>query len=268
MEKICKLKDIKKLKENQVIIVNNDKIDIDNLNVSFEGKNNILFINNSAKITIKNTNIKFKGNNSIVFLNGSIFSCILNLDIYNNSVFYMGRNNYINNVLNVIISEEKNVIIGNECLFSFGIWIRTADPHLIYSISDHKRINPSKSVFVGDHVWVGQNATILKGSKIGSGSIIAASSLVSKKVSSNQIVGGNPIKTIKQNIFWDKQSTHAFDSKKTEESMIFETDDYIFDKDNSGFFEKIDKNLEILKTEDKIDYLKKINSTHNRFTIK
>ena len=46
--------------------------------------------------------------------------------------------------------------------------IRTADPHIIYDIH-RKRINPSKSVFIGDHVWCGQNVLLLKGCRVGSG---------------------------------------------------------------------------------------------------
>ena len=44
----------------------------------------------------------------------------------------MGSDNYLNGTLNVIVSEERHVLIGSGGLYSFGIFIRTADPHLVY----------------------------------------------------------------------------------------------------------------------------------------
>ena len=68
--------------------------------------------------------------------------------------------------MNVILSEQKHLFIGNDCLLSFGIWVRNADPHLIYDVESHKRVNPTKSIYIGDHVWIGQSAMILKGRKV------------------------------------------------------------------------------------------------------
>ena len=91
---------------------------------------------------------------------------------------------YFNDVVNVILSESKNVVVGNGCLFSIGNWLRVADPHLIYNADTMKRINFSKSIYIGDHVWIGQNSLVLKGTQIGSGSIVAAGSLTTKKMPS------------------------------------------------------------------------------------
>lgn len=78
------------------------------------------------------------------------------------NTLYIGKNNYFNGKLNLILSERKHIVIGDDGLFSFGIWLRTADPHLIYSCETHERINPSKNILIGDHVWIGQGSLVLK----------------------------------------------------------------------------------------------------------
>ena len=67
-------------------------------------------------------------------------------------------------------------------MFSVGIWLRISDPHLIYDSFTHTRINPTKSIYIGDHVWVGQDVLILKDSYVGSGSILAARTVLSSKI--------------------------------------------------------------------------------------
>ena len=151
---------------------------------------------------------------------------------------------------------EKNIFIGDNCLFSFGIWIRTADPHLIYDIKTYHRINPSKSVFIGDHVWIGQNSTLLKGSVVASGSIVGANSVVTKVVPSNVVVGGNPCKIVRKNVFWDKHVVHNYTKKETKDSLILESDEFIY-KDGNFDFGKLDLDLKKFVTSDnKLNYLK------------
>lgn len=93
----------------------------------------------------------------------------------NNSVVVLGRNIYINSYSSYILvlatTERENIIIGRDCLLSYGICMRTADLHIVYDCNTKKRINYSKSILNGDHVWIGQSALILKGSRIGSGAI-------------------------------------------------------------------------------------------------
>lgn len=58
--------------------------------------------------------------------------------------------------------EGEKISIGKQCLFSSSIVVRTGDSHSILD-EDGNRINPSKSVMIGDHVWIGNQVTILKG---------------------------------------------------------------------------------------------------------
>ena len=142
----------------------------------------------------------------------------------------MGKDNYINGRLSVILSEQKHVIFGSECAISFGVWVRTADPHLVYDAETKQRLNPSKSVFVGDHVWIGQSVMLLKGTQISSGSIIGAGSVVAgKRIPANTAWAGNPARQVKEGIFWSGQCVHRWRDKETEEFQSMRTDKYIFD---------------------------------------
>ena len=185
-----------------------------NSSVTFTGKNNVFFC--EKRVKLNNTNIKFNADNAIVYLCENNNDYKLSLNVYNGNVFYSGKNNYFNGVMNVILSEQKHLFIGNDCLLSFGIWVRNADPHLIYDVESHNRINPTKSIFIGDHVWVGQSAMILKGTQAESGSIIGAMSVVSnKKIDANSSWAGNPAKKIKDGVFWNRPCVHTWTEKQT-----------------------------------------------------
>jgi len=164
--------------ENQVL-VNPEKSQMLNSKINFYGKNNILFIEDG--VILKNSTISFNRDNSVVYLGRNRHNYFLNCSVNNSNAVYIGQDCYINGTMNLIASEGKNIIIGDDGLFSFGIWVRTADPHLIYDVDIKQRLNYSKSVLIGDHVWLGQQSLILKGTQIGSGSVLGGDSCVWQK---------------------------------------------------------------------------------------
>ena len=198
---------------------------------------------------------------------------LLNLVLNNDNTFFIGRNSYFNSILTITLSERKNVIIGQDCLFSKEIQFRVADSHLIYSSKSLKRINPTKSIYIGDHVWLGQNSLILKGCHIGSGSIIGAGTILSnKKIPSNCIFAGNPAKLVKKDIFWDPSVVHEWSIEKTKSMERYTSKNNIFDFDENETtdFNAIENKLDSLETsEEKLDYIKNnlTSVTKNRFFI-
>ena len=256
-----------KLKNNNLILGQFPKLKKSQIKI--HGNGNILYCD--GRVSLQNTNINFLGNNSLVFLKTGKYSN-LNISVHNNSVVYIGEKNYFNphdSESTIILSEEKNLFIGNNNAFSFGQFFRTADPHLIYETNSHKRINPSKSIYIGDHVWIGQQCTILKGTKIHSGSIIGACSVISNKnISSNEVWAGIPAKKVKENIFWTGKCVHAWTEKETLENLVFPEDDYIYTEDNSTIpFEEIENKLTSIPTAyEKYEYLLQLTNTKNRFS--
>ncbi|MBR6785664.1 MAG: acyltransferase [Clostridia bacterium] len=240
-----------------------------NSSITFSGKNNVLFC--EKRVKLNNTVINFNADNAIVYLCENNNEYKLNLNVYNDNVFYSGKNNYYNGVMNVILSEQKHLFIGNDCLLSFGIWIRNADPHLIYDAESHKRINPTKSIYIGDHVWIGQSAMILKGTQIESGSIIGAMSVVSnKKIGANSSWAGNPAKKIREGLFWNRPCVHKWTEEQTKDSRHFIRNTFIFKHKRSEYisFSEIEEKLDAKNSVDsKLKYLGKISAddSKNRF---
>lgn len=246
-----------------------------NSTVKFAGSNNILYCEKGVKM--EGSSIFFNASNSIVYLSSSKFVYRLSAFINNNNVFYMGKNNSETSVLHVVLSEQKHCIIGKNGMFSREVWIRNADPHLIYNAENKARINPTKSVFIGDHVWIGQSATILKGTQIDSGSIIGAMSVVSgKKIPNNVSGAGNPYKQLSQNIFWSRECVHEWRENETALSQDFskfvenkpiKPDEYIYtyDPEHSLIFDDIDAALFNAKSaEEKLAYLQKLSANNNK----
>lgn len=241
-----------------------------NSRIKFKGKNNRLVC--EGRVVLRDSNIIFEGDNSIVFLSSNSHNYYLFISIYNNSVFFMDERTYMNKTVVSVLSEEKNVFIGKNCLFAKGIHFRVADAHLIYDSQSMERINESKSIYVGDHVWIGQDVLLLKGNKIGSGAIIGARSVVSNKtISSNSLWGGAPAREIRQNVFYDSVSIHSYTAIETAESMKYDDDSWIYkDEGEIISFEEIEQNLNnIGSVDEKIAFLISIknNASHNRFFI-
>ena len=100
-------------------------------------------------------------------------------------------------------AQGANISIGEDCMLSNNVFIRTSDSHPIYDESN-KRINPPLPVTIGNHVWLAASARIFKGAIVGDGSVIGAYSLVTKTIPSHVIAAGIPAKIVKENIRWER----------------------------------------------------------------
>lgn len=279
MEKVSTVEDINNIKDNKILFEN---LELKNTCITFHGKNNVLYCENN--VTLKNAKLNFCGDNSLVYLSNSSRAYIFKIDIYKNCVMYFGSENSFNEAynrpFNATLSEHQNIFIGDDNMFSFGIFLRNADAHLIYDCKSIRRINNSKSIYIGDHVWIGQDCYILKGTEIDSGSIVGASSVVSnKKIQHNSLWAGNPSRKIKEEVFWSRRCVHDWDDNITNNSEYYDTfletyypneeiDEWIYELDNtcSISFKNIDNRLrELNNVDSKLDYLASIKKSKNRF---
>ena len=241
-----------------------------NSQITINGKNNILVC--EENVSLWNSKIDFNGDNSILYLSSNSFDYALNISINGNNVCFIGKNNFFNGISTIVLSESKNVIIGDDCLFSYGIAIRVADGHLIYHTKTKDRLNFSKSIYIGDHVWLGQSSMILKGTHIGSGSIIGANSVLSNKiVPSNTTFAGSPARHTKDDTFWIGYSVHPWDEFTTLKYSRYESENFVYEKDDDTLdFEDVEYDLnEFSNPENVLSYIESnfLEAGKNRFTI-
>lgn len=104
-----------------------------------------------------------------------------------------------------ILSESGNIVaVGEDCMMSSAVVLRTSDGHSIFDAATREQINESDDVFVGNHVWLGNSARVNKGASIGSGTIVGQCSIVSGSLSSRCIYAGVPARKLRENVVWSR----------------------------------------------------------------
>lgn len=163
---------------NKIIIPRNTLIN--NVVVDIVGNNCELVVGNNVRYS--GGNFWFRDNNSKIIINDN---CTIE-----------GAN---------LHAEEGCMIsVGENCMLSYDIDVRTSDSHSILDLHSNERINTAKDVVIGSKVWIGAKASILKGVTIKEGSIIGAHSIVTKDVSQNCLAVGCPARIIAENIKWER----------------------------------------------------------------
>jgi len=105
----------------------------------------------------------------------------------------------------------EHCTIGDNCLFSSGIKLRTSDGHSVVDLATGKATNTPKNVVIGNRVWVSEDVYFNKGSTVSDDSVVAAKAVVTKCFEQpNVIIAGFPAKVIKENIKWDRRMPSEF----------------------------------------------------------
>lgn len=175
--------------------------ELNNVQVQFFGKNNRVVLHSHS--ALKNTLIEFKGDNG-TFSIGEKAGIFGTFRVGHDCNIKIGNGVTSTNAVYVTCAEKTNIYIGNDCMLATNNQIRTDDSHGIYDLNTGKRINPSKDIFIGDHVWLAYGATVLGGAHIGNGCVLGAFSLVKKHFPENCILAGVPAKIIRENVFWKR----------------------------------------------------------------
>jgi acetyltransferase-like isoleucine patch superfamily enzyme len=95
------------------------------------------------------------------------------------------------------------ISFGQNCLLSWDVLLMDNDFHEIRNFSGQV-INQSKPIVFGDNVWIGCRSTVIKGAGSSDGCVIAAGTLLNKRLdSASSIIGGIPLKVLKENVRWN-----------------------------------------------------------------
>ena len=184
------------------------------------GKEHLFFYPQGIKI-------KFRGKNSKIIIHTPSLFDGCSFDVGSDSIIEISNTEHIIRNLSIQtqdfvkvsigkdfscegcgIGADRDVFIGNDCMFSFGINLLTSDCHTIYDIQNHNPINiPERGIKIGNHVWFGKNTTILKEVSLCNNIIVGANSTVIKdNTIENTIIAGSPAKVIKKNIGWKREN--------------------------------------------------------------
>ncbi|NMY51565.1 acyltransferase [Pseudomonas sp. WS 5011] len=190
---------------------------------------NFIELPQSAEYLMKKVTIKLGGrNNRLIIGDGvEISHCEIRIDGENNLVEIGARTRFSSGKIYLrhtsgqhicigvdttvegaylLIDEAASIDIGNDCMLSTDILIRTGDKHSIIDVESGKRINPSRDVFIADRVWIGRDVQILKGTVLHQETVVGACSLVSKAFDEgNCVIAGVPAKIVKRGVRWDRQ---------------------------------------------------------------
>ena len=169
--------------------------------VNINGKGNQIVIKKPR--TNDGLNLFMNGNKNVVRMEEN---CVLkNLSVWiedDNNEIFIGKNTLICGDTKLSCIEGCKIRIGENCMFSSGIEIRTGDSHSILD-GEGKRINPSKDVIISNHVWIGEGVTVLKGVTIEEDSIVGTKSVVTKPIlQKGVIIAGSPAKVVKEGVGW------------------------------------------------------------------
>ena len=176
-----------------------------NLAIDIQGDGNDLRLNGE----LQNSSITIRGRNNRIRIDAA--ACLTWTDISilaNDSEITVGTGTTIlgkPNQPNVLLTrgEPSRIDIGRECMFSYGIEVRTSDSHPIFD-DQGTHINPSADISIGDRVWIGTRCLVLKGGSLAQGSILAAASVLTRHIGERMIAAGIPAKVIREDIQWKR----------------------------------------------------------------
>ncbi|WP_433833723.1 acyltransferase [Flavobacterium anhuiense] len=116
----------------------------------------------------------------------------------------IGKKTTIESAHFAVTEIQSSIFVGEDCMFSNEIELRTGDSHAIIDLIKNVKINKAQNIIVGNHVWIGSGAKILKGVCVGNNSIIGTGSIVTKNIPNNSIAAGVPSKIVKTDITWER----------------------------------------------------------------
>lgn len=105
--------------------------------------------------------------------------------------------------------EGASIRIGENCMISDQVGLRTGDMHSIVENETGVRLNPSRSIAIGPGVWLCRGVTVLKGCTIGAGAVVGGYSVVTDSLPAGVLAVGSPARIVRRGISWKRDRLGA-----------------------------------------------------------
>ena len=208
-----KIKNYFKISNDKKNNINIDARIMGNIKMKIGGENNTIILKNIQMDQNSRITIEICGSNNIITINDiSLNQDILirmgqnhnNFGAIENAEFRIKKGTSIEEMQYITYNSNSKCIIGEKCMFSFGITIYNTDAHAILDYKSKRLVNFVDGIYIGNHCWVGMNVTLLKNTIIPDDCIIGTQSVVSGKLPvEHAVYAGNPVRLIKENRTWD-----------------------------------------------------------------
>lgn len=185
--------------KNNVVLYQGAFLKKTTLNIT--GNNNTIIIGKGSRLDNVKINISGDEHSLVIGYDCIITSGDINFED-NKCKISIGDGTIIYHDFHIAALDSGNVLIGDCCLFSSFVDLRTSDSHSIIDLRTNKRINKGEDVHVGNRVWLGTGVVVLKGGVIGNDSIVGFRSIVTNKIPSNVVAVGMPAKVTRKNVKW------------------------------------------------------------------
>lgn len=173
--------------------------------IKVQGHNSQVTI--SPKVMMNNSIISVVGNNCKVLIEGggtNIHYC--NIEVRGDNSEVSIKKGFTSEQVFLKACEGRKIVIGEDCMFSAGIYISTSDFHSIIDVNSGERLNPAKNVIIGNHVWLAHGVSVLKGAVIADHVVVGKSSTVVGKLDQPySIYVGIPAKKVKDGVTWKRE---------------------------------------------------------------
>jgi acetyltransferase-like isoleucine patch superfamily enzyme len=173
--------------------------------VKFLGRNNRLVLGNHAHLA--QTVITFDCDNGFVTIGGTRDSNPAfrsKIRVGQDAQVRIGNDVSSTTPCAISAAEGAVVRIGNDVMFASDNAVRADDGHPIFDVRTGKRVNPSRSITIGNHVWLGAGAAVLGGAKVGDGSVIGYAGVVTRNIPNNCIAVGVPARVVRRHTAWER----------------------------------------------------------------
>ncbi|MCW8877474.1 MAG: hypothetical protein OQK04_05865 [Kangiellaceae bacterium] len=176
---------------------------LENVTFNIQGSHNLILIHPNVHLSDVDFNIYGDRHRIIIGENcrfngkGSIWA------EDENCLISIGRDTTFEGIHLSATETGSRLLIGEDCMFSYDIDIRTGDSHSIISTENGLRYNYAKDVVFGNHVWVASHCIFTKGVLIPSNCVVGTGSLINKAFKEeNTVIAGRPAEVVRQKVNW------------------------------------------------------------------